>query len=47
VVLQKILRAGEGKIVRRLHKIANHIETLEDDDTDLNQQNGKVMTLLR
>ena len=35
VVLAKILRAGEGKMVRRLSTIAEHIETLEDDYVDL------------
>ncbi len=35
VVLAKILRAGEGKMVRRLASVADHIETLEDDYVDL------------
>jgi preprotein translocase subunit SecA len=35
VVLQKILRAGEGKIVRRLKAIADHINTLEPDYVEL------------
>jgi preprotein translocase subunit SecA len=35
VVLAKILRAGEGKTVRRLSTIAEHIETLEDDYVEL------------
>ena len=35
VVLAKLLRAGEGKMVRRLSTIADHIETLEDDYVDL------------
>jgi preprotein translocase subunit SecA len=35
VVLAKILRAGEGKMVRRLATIAEHIETLEEDYVDL------------
>ena len=35
VVLAKILRAGEGKMVRRLATVAEHIETLEDDYVDL------------
>jgi preprotein translocase subunit SecA len=35
VVLAKMLRAGEGKMVRRLATIAEHIETLEDDYVDL------------
>ena len=35
MVLQKLLRAGEGKTVRRLKGIADHIETLEEDYVDL------------
>ncbi|HEX5495211.1 MAG TPA: DEAD/DEAH box helicase, partial [Mycobacteriales bacterium] len=35
VVLDKILRAGEGKIVRQLKAIADHIDTLEPDFVDL------------
>src|ERR1700712_5258333 len=43
VVLNKLLRAGEGKIVRRLSSIADHIETLEEDylaltDAELREQ---------
>src|SRR6266571_804229 len=43
VVLAKLLRAGEGKSVRRLSVIAEHIETLEDDyvgltDAELREQ---------
>jgi preprotein translocase subunit SecA len=46
VVLQKILRAGEGKIVRRLKAIADHINTLEPDyveltDAELRSQTDK------
>jgi preprotein translocase subunit SecA len=45
VVLAKLLRAGEGKSVRRLSVIAEHIETLEDDyvnltDAELREQTG-------
>ncbi len=35
MVLQRILRAGEGKILRRLNKIADAVESLADDYTDL------------
>jgi preprotein translocase subunit SecA len=31
VVFQKLLRAGEGKIVRRLSKIADAVESHADD----------------
>jgi preprotein translocase subunit SecA len=44
VVLQRILRAGEGKIVRRLVKIANHIETLENDVADLTDAELRART---
>ncbi len=44
MVLQRILRAGEGKIVRRLSKIADHIETLEDDVTDLTDAELRART---
>ncbi|MHA3705116.1 preprotein translocase subunit SecA [Jatrophihabitans sp. YIM 134969] len=35
MVLTKILRAGEGKTVRRLATIADHIDALEEDFVDL------------
>src|SRR4051795_13110179 len=35
VVFSKILRAGEGKILRRLSKIADAVESLEPEVTDL------------
>ncbi|KQS58048.1 preprotein translocase subunit SecA [Geodermatophilus sp. Leaf369] len=35
MVFSKILRAGEGKLVRRLSKIADAVESLEDDVVDL------------
>ena len=43
MVLNKILRAGEGKIVRQLHKYAEYINTLEPDyqklsDAELREQ---------
>jgi preprotein translocase subunit SecA len=44
VVLAKILRAGEGKMVRRLSTIADHIETLEDDYVDLTDAELRAMT---
>nr|MBA3411506.1 preprotein translocase subunit SecA [Geodermatophilaceae bacterium] len=44
MVLQRILRAGEGKIVRRLVKIANHIETLENDVADLTDAELRART---
>src|SRR5882724_10624706 len=44
VVLAKILRAGEGKMVRRLSTIAEHIETLEDDYVDLTDAELRELT---
>ncbi len=44
VVLAKILRAGEGKTVRRLSTIAEHIETLEDDYVDLTDAELRAQT---
>ena len=44
VVLAKILRAGEGKQVRRLSSIADHIESLEDDYVDLDDAELRAMT---
>ena len=35
VVFSKILRDGEGKLVRRLSKIAAAVDSLADDYTDL------------
>jgi preprotein translocase subunit SecA len=44
VVLAKILRAGEGKQVRRLSAIADHIETLEEDYVDLTDAELRAQT---
>jgi preprotein translocase subunit SecA len=44
VVLAKLLRAGEGKLVRRLAGIAAHIETLEDDYIDLSDAELRALT---
>jgi preprotein translocase subunit SecA len=44
VVLAKILRAGEGKIVRRLSAIADHIDTLEEDYVDLSDAELRELT---
>jgi preprotein translocase subunit SecA len=44
VVLQKLLRAGEGKTVRRLKGIADHIETLEEDYVDLTDAELRALT---
>jgi preprotein translocase subunit SecA len=39
-----MLRAGEGKIVRRLSTIADHIETLEDDYVELTDAELRALT---
>jgi len=44
VVLNKILRAGEGKILRRLTSIADHIDTLEEDYVDLTDAELRALT---
>jgi preprotein translocase subunit SecA len=44
VVLAKLLRAGEGKMVRRLSVIADHIETLEGDYVDLTDAELRELT---
>jgi preprotein translocase subunit SecA len=44
VVFNKILRAGEGKIVRRLTKIADAVEALEPDVTDLTDAELRAKT---
>src|SRR6478752_5488272 len=44
VVLAKLLRAGEGKQVRRLSSIADYVETLEDDYVDLTDAELRALT---
>jgi preprotein translocase subunit SecA len=44
VVLNRILRAGEGKIVRRLKAIADHINTLEPDYVDMTDAELRAQT---
>ncbi|TAM88037.1 MAG: preprotein translocase subunit SecA [Jatrophihabitans sp.] len=44
MVLAKLLRAGEGKQVRRLAAVAAHIETLEDDYVDLTDAELRALT---
>jgi preprotein translocase subunit SecA len=44
VVFNKLLRAGEGKIVRRLSKIADAVESLADDYTDLTDAELRAKT---
>ena len=44
MVLNRILRAGEGKIVRRLKAIADHINTLEPDYVDMTDAELRAQT---
>jgi preprotein translocase subunit SecA len=44
VVLAKILRAGEGKMVRRLSTIADHIDALEEDYVGLSDAELRALT---
>ena len=44
MVFSKILRAGEGKLVRRLSKIADAVESLEADVVDLTDAELRAMT---
>ncbi|MFC4084814.1 preprotein translocase subunit SecA [Amycolatopsis samaneae] len=44
MVLNRLLRAGEGKMVKRLRNIAAHINTLEDDVKDLSDAELRAKT---
>ncbi len=44
MVFSRILRAGEGKIVRRLNKIADAVESLADDYVDLTDAELRAKT---
>ena len=44
MVFQKLLRAGEGKQVRRLTKIADAVESLADDYVDLSDAELRAKT---
>jgi len=44
VVLDRILRAGEGKIVRRLKAIADQVNAIESDFVDLTDAELRAMT---
>ncbi|RBY91793.1 preprotein translocase subunit SecA [Blastococcus sp. TBT05-19] len=44
MVFSKILRAGEGKLVRRLSRIADAVESLADDYTDLSDAELRALT---
>src|SRR4030088_2313602 len=44
MVLNRLLRVGEGKMVKRLRHIADHINTLEDDVKDLTDAELRAKT---
>ncbi|OZM73699.1 preprotein translocase subunit SecA [Amycolatopsis antarctica] len=44
MVLNRLLRAGEGKMLKRLRNIADHINTLEDDVKDLSDAELRAKT---
>lgn len=44
MVLNRLLRAGEGKMLKRLRTIADHINTLEDDVKDLSDAELRAKT---
>ncbi|GAB2630364.1 preprotein translocase subunit SecA [Streptomyces capparidis] len=43
-VFDKILRAGEGKILRKLHRIANQVNSIEEDFVDLTDAELRALT---
>ncbi|MBO0839958.1 MAG: preprotein translocase subunit SecA, partial [Sciscionella sp.] len=44
MVLSRLLRAGEGKMLRRLRTIAAHIDAIEDDFTELSDDQLRAKT---
>ncbi|MET7698963.1 preprotein translocase subunit SecA [Streptomyces sp. NPDC005485] len=43
-VLSKIMRAGEGKILRKLHRIADQVASIEEDFVDLSDAELRALT---
>ncbi|RNL81642.1 preprotein translocase subunit SecA [Halostreptopolyspora alba] len=43
-ILDKVLRAGEGKIQRRLHKLKDQINSIEEDYVDLSDAELRALT---
>src|SRR3954454_18583921 len=43
-IFDKVLRAGEGKILRKLNRIADQIESIEDDFKDLSDAELRALT---
>jgi preprotein translocase subunit SecA len=44
VVIDKILRAGEGKLLRKLKKIADQVNSIEEDFTDMSDAELRELT---
>jgi len=44
MVLNRLLRAGEGKMLKRLRNIAAHINSLEDDLVELSDAELRART---
>jgi preprotein translocase subunit SecA len=44
VVFQKLLRAGEGKLLRRLSRIADAVESLADETAELSDAELRAKT---
>ena len=43
-ILSKLLRAGEGKILRRLNKLKDQVNSLEDEYVDLSDEELRGLT---
>lgn len=43
-VLSKIMRAGEGKILRKLHRIADQVKSIEEDFVSLSDAELRALT---
>ncbi|MGJ5896576.1 preprotein translocase subunit SecA [Streptomyces sp. V2] len=43
-VLSKLMRAGEGKILRKLHRIADQVNSIEEDFVDLSDAELRALT---
>ena len=44
MVLSRLLRSGEGKMLKRLRNIAQHINHLEDEVVDLSDAELRALT---
>src|SRR5215469_5595841 len=43
-IIDKVLRAGEGKILRRLHRIAEQVNSIEEDYEALSDAELRALT---